>query len=279
MIPSIENALVKMDGFETDYVKLLYYDIPKNYIGQYKTFGHPRLCTILEGEKHVTVNHKKYVYDHSKSLMMPSYSKVLMEIEKPTKALVFELSDTLIDQVLKHSELDIDEPTATNFNEILLNNQSCNIAGDIKHLIELGMDTKNRDKFLIDLYAQKLVYKMLQNDSISQRLIRYKNHPVSQAIEMMSQSLEQKMNLNEIAASLNMSESNFSQQFKKLYGVTPQIFFNKLKLDNALSLLKSKSVTEVAYELGYENPSHFIKLFKNMYQVTPKQYQLKGLPL
>jgi len=38
------------------------------------------------------------------------------------------------------------------------------------------------------------------------------------------------------------------------------------------------SVTDVAFELGYENPSHFIKLFKYEYKITPKQYQLRGLP-
>lgn len=279
MIPSLESALIKMDGFETDYVKILYYDIPQNYIGQYKTYSNPRLCTILEGEKHVTVNHKKYVYDQSKSLIMPSYSKVIMEIEKPTKALVFELSDTLIDQVLKQAKLDIDRPPMTNFNELILNNQQYNIAEDLNALVQMGTETRKRDRFLIDIYAQKLVYTLLNNETTSKRLVRYKGHPVSQAIEIMSHSLDQKLNITDIAALLNMSESNFSQQFKKYYGVTPQKFLHKLKLDTALTLLKDKSVTDVAFELGYETPSHFIRLFKEMYKITPKQYQLKGMPL
>jgi len=35
-----------------------------------------------------------------------------------------------------------------------------------------------------------------------------------------------------------------------------------------------KNVTEVAYDLGYENISHFIKLFKDKFGMTPKKYML-----
>ena len=59
MIPMLESGLENIHGFETDYVKLLYYDIPPNHIGKYKSHSYPRLCTILEGEKKVTVDNKK----------------------------------------------------------------------------------------------------------------------------------------------------------------------------------------------------------------------------
>jgi AraC-like DNA-binding protein len=37
--------------------------------------------------------------------------------------------------------------------------------------------------------------------------------------------------------------------------------------------LKEKNVTEVAYDLGYENISHFISQSKKKYGYTPKQHQ------
>jgi len=37
-------------------------------------------------------------------------------------------------------------------------------------------------------------------------------------------------------------------------------------------MLKMKIVTEIAYNLGYENISHFIGLFKEKFRMTPKKY-------
>ncbi|MFV0238207.1 MAG: helix-turn-helix domain-containing protein [Flavobacteriales bacterium] len=34
----------------------------------------------------------------------------------------------------------------------------------------------------------------------------------------------------------------------------------------------SMSVQDVAYEIGYDNPSHFISAFKKKYNITPKKY-------
>lgn len=279
MIPELENSLEKIDGFETDFVKMIYYDIPPNYIGQYKSHSYPRLCAILEGEKKISVNEKRYVYDKSKSLILPSHSKVIMEIEKPTKALVFELNNNLIDQVISHSKIQLDINSYSSAKELIINNQQYNIADDIKNLIEFGIEKKYREKFLIDIYAQKLVYNLLKAESTSKCLIHGKNQPINHAIEIMNDSLKEKINLGDIAKILNMSESSFSQNFKKYMGLSPQKYLNKLKLNTALSLLNTMSVTDVAFELGYENPSHFIKLFKYEYKITPKQYQLRGLPI
>lgn len=57
--------------------------------------------------------------------------------------------------------------------------------------------------------------------------------------------------------------------------MTPTDYLTNLKLNEATRLLKSNSVTEVAYDLGYENISHFINLFRKKFGLTPKQYSLK----
>jgi AraC-like DNA-binding protein len=45
-------------------------------------------------------------------------------------------------------------------------------------------------------------------------------------------------------------------------------------MNSAKALLDSRNyqVSEVAYALGYGNPSHFITAFKKKYQITPKKY-------
>ncbi|MGY5708961.1 helix-turn-helix domain-containing protein [Vibrio cincinnatiensis] len=65
-------------------------------------------------------------------------------------------------------------------------------------------------------------------------------------------------------------------------GQTPTAYLTEIKLQQAKPLLRQVSVTEAALELGYENISYFIRLFKNKFGLTPKQYQVQyqaGIPV
>ncbi|WP_420152093.1 helix-turn-helix domain-containing protein, partial [Siphonobacter sp.] len=72
------------------------------------------------------------------------------------------------------------------------------------------------------------------------------------------------------------SLSTFKRRFAKIYGTSPNKWFLEKRMQKAAQLLKQGDykVSEVYYEIGYENLSSFIQSFKQVYGVTPKQYQL-----
>jgi len=94
------------------------------------------------------------------------------------------------------------------------------------------------------------------------------------AIAYIRENLHKPLTVRELAWLVSMSESNFSRQFKSVTGATPNEYIRNFKMSRAEEMLKTKNVTEVCYELGYENISYFIRLFKNKYGVTPKQYAM-----
>jgi len=275
MLHSFNAKLESMDGFETDFVKTLYYDLPQNYSGNYTSYNNLRFCTILEGEKQLLVDHQNIKYTKDQFLILPAHSSVDMKIAKPTKALVFELNDELIKKV--SSKLTSPIKNKTNKNSFILDKNSFNIKEDINHIHNLTKRKSKSEAFLIDLYAQKLVYDLLQLHSVDQLLSLKVSHPLDQSINYIKSHIQEPIQVNTLSKMAGMSESNYSHLFKKTYGKSPQKFINECKLELACLLLKNNSVTDVSYDLGYENLSYFIKLFKRKYDTTPKQYQLNKL--
>jgi len=81
------------------------------------------------------------------------------------------------------------------------------------------------------------------------------------------------LTVNDLAKISGQSISTLNREFKRLFNETPKRWLLTKKLAYAKDLLERKniSVTEVAFSLGYENVSSFIKVFKDKYGVTPKQ--------
>ncbi|QIB27366.1 helix-turn-helix transcriptional regulator [Caloranaerobacter azorensis] len=275
MLTSFDRNLESIDGFETEYLRIFYYNFSNKYKDKYKSYEYNRLCTIIEGEKKVKVNNNQtFKYDSNQFILLPPYSSVEMEIDTPTKAVVLELNNNLICDISNKISIDIKIETGKLIqNNLFISNNNNEIKKGISKIINLYNSSDKNKKFLIDLYAQEVIYNLFKIKGASLILnTEYKN-PVYKAVKYMEENYNQPINIKNIAWNLNMSESNFSLYFKKIMGISPKDYLKNIRLSKAKELLKEHNVTEVAYSVGYENISHFIKLFKNKYGITPKQYK------
>ncbi|WP_460909115.1 helix-turn-helix domain-containing protein [Spirosoma areae] len=77
------------------------------------------------------------------------------------------------------------------------------------------------------------------------------------------------------ASQLNLSPNYLSDLLNRFTGKTTQDHIHLKLVDTAKSLLWSteKSISEIAYELGFDYPSHFTKVFKTKTGLTPQQYR------
>ncbi len=97
---------------------------------------------------------------------------------------------------------------------------------------------------------------------------------IKQAKEYLLSNLENPPPLKELARLMGLNEYQLKAGFKEIYGNTVYGYLLDHKLDNARLLLDSRQyqVAEVAYQVGYTNPSHFIAAFRKKFGVTPKKY-------
>ena len=79
------------------------------------------------------------------------------------------------------------------------------------------------------------------------------------------------LSLEEIASYTGRSLATFKRDFAKVSNLTPQKWIIKRRLEAAHGLIKSgkKKVTEVCFDVGFKNLSHFSKIYKEAYGVAP----------
>jgi len=101
---------------------------------------------------------------------------------------------------------------------------------------------------------------------------------IKNAKEYLLKHMQTPPGLKELAKITGLNEYQLKVGFKEIYGNTVFGFLLDHKLDHARLLLDAAKhqVNEVAYQIGYTNPSHFIAAFKKKFGITPKKYLMRA---
>ncbi|AZN39979.1 AraC family transcriptional regulator [Paenibacillus albus] len=133
-----------------------------------------------------------------------------------------------------------------------------------------------------DLAIPSLIMRMLtelslnRNRSDGARKTDYHQKVIETAIRFMEDQLSRgDFGIAEVARHTGFNESYFSRLFKRMTGTKAQAYLMRIRIDRSKHLLKKtmKSVTEVAYEVGFENVNVYIRDFKKLTGTTPLKYR------
>lgn len=105
-------------------------------------------------------------------------------------------------------------------------------------------------------------------------------HVAEDIIQYISMNYWKPLTLQEAADFMHMSYSAFSKYFKKISGMTFLEYLNNVRMHFAVEelLYTDHSITRIAVEQGFSNPSVFNKNFKNSFHMTPTEYRTKYAP-
>ena len=95
------------------------------------------------------------------------------------------------------------------------------------------------------------------------------------------QNFKKELHLDDFIKEINLSKHHLIRLFEKETGITPYRFLHLCRIQRAQILLKSteKSVTEIAYEVGYNDVTVFIRRFKSFTSFTPLAYRNKPVQI
>ncbi|HUR30816.1 MAG TPA: AraC family transcriptional regulator [Saprospiraceae bacterium] len=79
---------------------------------------------------------------------------------------------------------------------------------------------------------------------------------------------------DKLAVLYELPRNTLREGYRYIYGKTIHQYHTDHKLESAMQMLNQGEllVKEVAFKIGYQNPSHFISAFKKKFGYTPKQY-------
>jgi pimeloyl-ACP methyl ester carboxylesterase/AraC-like DNA-binding protein len=83
------------------------------------------------------------------------------------------------------------------------------------------------------------------------------------------------LKIEEFAKLCGRSLSTFKRDFKKIFNTTPSRWIKSKRLEHARVLLceSDLNINQICYDCGYINASHFIKSFKEKYNIPPHKYR------
>jgi len=139
----------------------------------------------------------------------------------------------------------------------------------------------NLSHFYMQIKVQELLYLIFHKLSMRENAPQQKinNSDAARLLHIRDEivkDLSVPPVLSELAHIAAMSETKLKQLFKQTFGATIYNYYQQVRMEEAAFLLKQgkHSVTEVGYELGFSNLSHFSRLFEKHYGLNPKKYSL-----
>lgn len=95
--------------------------------------------------------------------------------------------------------------------------------------------------------------------------------------EIMEANFSSNMSLEEFSRLCGRSLSAFKQEFKSIFNTTPGKWLQEKRLEYSRFLLETtdNSIDEICTISGFENRSHFIRVFKNKYGLPPGKFKLQ----
>jgi AraC-like DNA-binding protein len=157
---------------------------------------------------------------------------------------------------------------------IPFNEKAIEIWRDIYQTLELGYSTDNLCNASFCLYYLIATFIFHDKHTASEEVEN--KDIINDTISYMKEHLQHKLSIDDMAGQQKLSASHFSNLFKKKTGMAPIDYFINLKMQKACQFLYSGKIKikEIAFELGYDDPYYFSRLFKRYMGISPEQYRM-----
>lgn len=133
---------------------------------------------------------------------------------------------------------------------------------------------------ILQLLVEAREFHVLSSPGFVPLLDEFASDRINRAYQYVFERFMGPLDHKVIAQAVGMSLSAFCHYFKRVTGRTLSDFINEVRIGHARKLLidTDRTISEVAYDCGYESLSNFNRCFYALTRCSPKQYRAQHLP-
>jgi AraC family transcriptional regulator, exoenzyme S synthesis regulatory protein ExsA len=253
---------------------ILYKRLDSNMLNMEKIIVSHSIVYIKSGTVEIeTYDYKKFTATQGEMLFMPRDSYLISDYIKERHEMevyLFFFDHSFTSEFLQNNTVKKDSTE----NRILKLNVSDNILHYIGSLQKMKYQNRNNNH-LLKIKIFELLHLVCESNEHFIATLRSQEDVKADIETYMLEHYDKNLSASDWAMLSGYSLSTFNRKFKKKYNISPKkwIIQQNMKLANE-ALKKGASVSSCASEFGYSNASNFIKAFKEIYKITPKQYSM-----
>jgi len=131
----------------------------------------------------------------------------------------------------------------------------------------------------LDKIANTKDYELLSSPGYANSVNMNDTDRINKVMNFLMKNYNRDIKIEEVAELVNLSKASFCRYFKSRTNKTCFQLLNEIRILNACKLLikSDMTITEISYESGYNNLSHFNRQFRLITGLTAKAYARKYL--
>lgn len=140
----------------------------------------------------------------------------------------------------------------------------------------LHLIARDHGQVLATAVADQMVYNAVREGTAAQRVslqsrLGMRNTHLTRAIAIIEKNLEEPIPTCELADRLGISTRQLERLFGRFLNTSPKKYFMDLRLHRARNMIvqTEASITEIAVACGFNSTSHFSKVFRKQFGVSP----------
>jgi AraC-like DNA-binding protein len=239
------------------------------------TLYQPVVCLIVQGRKETTLGDRTLRAGVGACLLvshdLPVVSRIL---DAPYLALLLDIDIGLLRSL--YDEVADTALDSLHARSLEVHEADLSLVGAIQRYLELARSATDA-KVLGPLIRKEIHYRLLMAPfgGMLRHLVRHDSRAsaIARAIAEIRRSYRSSMSIPELARSVGMSTSSFHKHFKSVTASSPLQYQKDLRLLAARRLLVTAdaSVSEAAFEVGYESLSQFSREYSRKFGVQPSK--------
>jgi AraC-like DNA-binding protein len=196
--------------------------------------------------------------------------------------MLFFISDDFIKEIVRENSGQIKHSAASEKSQDILRvKNDVAISAFFQSMLTYFTATDRPSEALLKLKLKELIVSILfsqDNPGLSAYFQSLAGEDKTSLTQIMEANFCYNLSLDDFAKLCNRSLSSFKRDFKKHYNLTPGKWLLQKRVDYSAVLLKNRNlnVSQVCMECGFEDISHFSKVFKERFGVSPNNYRKKA---